>query len=105
MEKSIFVGLRAKKYSYLRDESSEDKKAKCTKKCVIKRKLKLKNFKNCLEATHLENKINSREKNKINIDSITESIKNNKSILKEQERYKSERHNFFTEEINKIALN
>ena len=34
------VGLRAKTYSYLIDDGSEDKKAKVTKKCVIKRKLK-----------------------------------------------------------------
>ena len=34
------VGLRAKTYSYLKDNNDEDKKAKCTKKCVIKRKLK-----------------------------------------------------------------
>ena len=31
-------------------------------------------------------------------------IRNNKSILKTQQRFKSERHNVFTEEINKIAL-
>ena len=30
-------------------------------------------------------------------------MKNNKSILKIQEKFKSERHNVFTEEINKIA--
>ena len=30
------VGLRAKTYSYLIDDSSEDKKAKGRKKCVIK---------------------------------------------------------------------
>ena len=33
-----FVGLRAKTYSYLIDDGSEDKKAKSTKKCVIKKK-------------------------------------------------------------------
>ena len=32
-----FVGLRAKAYSYLIDEGSEDKKAKDTINCVIKR--------------------------------------------------------------------
>ena len=37
-----FVGLRAKSCSYLIDDGSEDKKAKDTKKCVIKRKLKFK---------------------------------------------------------------
>ena len=65
-----FVGLRAKTYSYLIDDGSEDKKAKGTKNCVIKRKLKFENYKNCLEATQLENKINHLEKNKIDIDSI-----------------------------------
>ena len=98
-----FVGLRAKTYSYLIDDGSVDKKAKGTKKCVIKRKLKFKNYKNCLEATQLENKINYLEKNKIDINSIKEFIKNNKSILKIHQSFKSERHNVFTEEINKIA--
>ena len=32
-----FVRLRVKTYSYLKDDSSEDKKAKGTKKCVTKR--------------------------------------------------------------------
>ena len=103
-----FVGLRAKTYMYLRDDNSEDKKAKSTKKCVIKRKLKFENYKNCLEETHLENKINHLEKNKIDIDFIKENhkefIRNNKSILKIQQRFKSERHNVFTEEFNKTAL-
>ena len=46
-----FVGLRAKAYSYLIDDGSEDKKAKGAKKCVIKRKLKFENYINCLKAT------------------------------------------------------
>ena len=53
-----FVGLRAKTYSYLIDDGREDKKAKGTKKCVIKKTLKFENYKNCLEATQLQNKIN-----------------------------------------------
>ena len=57
-----FVGLRAKTYSYLKDTNDEDKKAKGTKKCVIKRKLKFENYKNCLEATQLDNKIKYLEK-------------------------------------------
>ena len=32
-----FVGLRAKTYSYLIDDSSEDKKAKDTKRCHKKK--------------------------------------------------------------------
>ena len=31
-------------------------------------------------------------------------MRNNKLILKTQQRFKSERHTVFTEEINKIAL-
>ena len=38
------------------------------------------------------------------MDSIKEFMRNNKSILKIQQRFKSERHNVFTEDINKIAL-
>ena len=88
--------------------SSEDKKAKRTKKCVIKRKTKFENYKNCLEATQLESKMNHLEKNKIDVDRIKENLKEfiriNKSILKTQQRFKSERHNVFTEDINKMAL-
>ena len=51
-----FVGLYAKTYSYLIDDDSKGKKAKSTKKCVIKRKFKFENYKNCLEAPKLENK-------------------------------------------------
>ena len=60
-----FVGLRVNMYSYLIDDDSEDKKAKDTKTCVIKRKLKLENYKNCFEATQLENKIYYPEKIKL----------------------------------------
>ena len=34
-----FVGIRAKKYAYLMDDDTEYKKAKGTKKCIIKREL------------------------------------------------------------------
>ena len=62
-----FVGLRAKTYSYLIEDGSEDKKAKATKRYVIKRKIKFKNHKNCLESTQLDNKINYLEKNEMNV--------------------------------------
>ena len=75
-----FVELRAKTYSYLIDDDSQDKKAKGTKKCVKKRKLKCESCNNYLEATQLENKINYLEKNKIGIE------KSNKSILNIQQR-------------------
>ena len=57
-----FFRLREKTYSYLVDDSSKNKKAKGTKKCVMKRKLKFENFKNCLEATQLDNEINYLQK-------------------------------------------
>ena len=59
-----FVRLRAKTCSYLND-GSEDEKAKGTKKCDIKRKLKFKNYENCLEATQFDNEINYLEKIKL----------------------------------------
>ena len=37
-----FVGLRVTTYSYLKDNNNENKKAKRTKMCVTKRKLKFK---------------------------------------------------------------
>ena len=54
------------------------KKTKGTKKCVIKRVLKFNDYKDCLL--------------------------NNEIILKSQQRFKGERHNIYTEEMNKIAL-
>ena len=57
-----FVGLRAKTCRYLIDDGSEDKKVEYTKKCVIKRKRKFENYKNCLETTQLENIINNLKK-------------------------------------------
>ena len=53
-----FVVLRAKTCSYLIDDDSENKKAKVTKRCVIKRKLKFEDYTHFLEATRLENNIN-----------------------------------------------
>ena len=68
-----FVGLRAKTYAYLMDDDSEHKKAKGTKKCVIKRRLMFKNYKDCLF--------------------------NNKIILKSQQRFKSDYHNVLNKSI------
>ena len=58
-----FVGLRAKTYSYLKDNNDEDKKAKRTK-CVKKRKLKFWDYKKCLKAALIENKL-FRKKNDV----------------------------------------
>ena len=43
-----FAALRPKTYSYLIDDDNSDKKAKGTKKCVIKRTLKFNDYKDCL---------------------------------------------------------
>ena len=51
-----FVELRAKSYSYLIDDGSEDKKAKNTKNFVIKGNFKFENYKNSLETTQFDNK-------------------------------------------------
>ena len=73
-----FATLRPKTYSNLMDDGNSDKKAKGTKKFVIKETLKFNYCKDCLL--------------------------NNKIILKLQQRFKSERHHVYTEEINTIAL-
>ena len=70
-----FLGLRTKNYSYLTDDGQEDKKVKGTKMCFIKRKLKFQDYKNCLQATQLENNINYIEK--IDKNSIKENNKKN----------------------------
>ena len=73
-----FVALRPKTYSYLTDHCEEDKKAKGTKKCVIKRMRKCYDYKYC--------------------------SKSNVIILKSQKGFKSDRNDVYTKEINKIAL-
>ena len=75
-----FVALRPETYAYAIDvdKDNEFKKAKGTKKCVIKEKLKFEEHKDCLL--------------------------NAKAVIKSQQRFKSERHDLYTEEVNKIAL-
>ena len=73
-----FVALRPKTYSYLTDDCEEDKKAKGRKKCLIKRRLKFNDYKDCLL--------------------------NNQTVLTSQQRFKSEKYDVYTEEVNKIAL-
>ena len=97
-----FVGLRAKAYSYLKDNNDEDKKAKGTIKCVIKRKLKFQDYKNCLKAAQVENKINHLEKNKIDVDSLKEFIKINKLVLKIQQRFKNEGIMFLLKKLTRL---
>ena len=103
-----FDGLKAKRFTYLKENNNKDEKAKATKMCVTKRKYKFQDYKNCLEAVQIEYKIRNLEVNKTDVDTIKEDekefIKNNKLILKTHQRFRSENHSVFTEDINKIAL-
>ena len=72
------VTLRSKTYSYLTDDGKEDKKAKRTKKCKIKKMIKFNDYKKCLL--------------------------NDEVIFKLQQRFISKKHDAYTENINKIAL-
>ena len=90
------------------DNGNDHKKAKGTKKSLIKRKSKFKNYEEYNKATKVDNKIKYLEKNGVNTDfsknHYEKSTKNNKLISKTRQRFKSKSHNAFTEEINKIAL-
>ena len=102
-----FVSLSSKAYSYLKDINDEGKKEKGTKKCVVKRKIKFQDYKNCLKASQIINTVNYLEIKGTDVYSFKDDKKefiNNKLLLKSQQRFKCERHNVFAEEINKIAL-
>ena len=78
-----FAALRPKAYSYLMEDGKNHthitkKKAKGTKKCVIKRVLKFNDYMDCLF--------------------------NNEIILRQLQRFKSEAHNVYTEEVKNIVL-
>ena len=74
-----FVALKPKAYSYKTEDGIELKKANGTKKCIIDKMLSFEDYKNCLL--------------------------NNGKVLRSQQRFRSEDHNVYTENINKIALN
>ena len=73
-----FIALRAKAYAYLKEDGSKHKKARGTNKCIIKRELRFENYR--------------------------ESLLNNETILKPQQRFLSDYHEVYTEEVNKIAI-
>ena len=94
-------------YSYLKENNDEDKKAKATKKCAIKRELKFQDYKNFLNCSTREENEDLGKKIKISVDNLKghqkEFVKKTKLIA--QQRFKSERHKvFFTKVINMIAL-
>ena len=63
--KTKFFGFSEKTDSYVKDDGREDKKAKGTKKCAIKKKPTFENYKHCLEETQHDNKVNYLEKMKL----------------------------------------
>ena len=67
-----FVWLRAKIYSYLKENNDEDKEAKGTKTCVIKWKLKFQDYKNCLKASQILNIIKYLERKETDVDCFKE---------------------------------
>ena len=82
-----FVALRTKTYSFLIDDFRDDdyeknrivnKKAKGTKQCVVKREIL---FKNDLDL-----------------------LFKNKVLYRSQQRFRSDQHKVYPEEVNKIAL-
>ena len=64
---------------------------------------KFQDYKNCLNEPKIDGKLKCLEKKGFNVDKLKEFVEN-KTILKTQQRFKVERHNFFSEVINKIAL-
>ena len=72
-----FCALRAKAYAYKLDDDTE-KKAKGTEKCVVKRKITFKNY--------------------------TDALFHGEVIIKSQQKFRSDHHRVYTEEVNKIAL-
>ena len=76
---TAFCALRAKAYTYKLDDDTEHKKAKGTKKCIVKREIIFENYK--------------------------DSLFNDKVIIRSQQRFRSYNHKVYTEEVNEIALN
>ena len=73
-----FIALRPKTYFYLTENDKIEKKAKGTKKCIIKKMIKFDDYKKCLL--------------------------NDKVILKSQQRFISTKHDVYSENVNKIAV-
>ena len=82
-----FCALRAKTYSFLIDEYTDDdyeknnilnKKAEGTKKCVIRREILFDNY--------------------------VDSLFKNEVLRRSQQKFRSDHHKVYTEEVNKIAL-
>ena len=70
-----FCAVKAKAYAYTLDEM---KKAKGTKKCIVKREITFKNY--------------------------VDTLFNDKVIVRSQQRFRNDHHKNYAEEVNEIAL-
>ena len=75
---SEFCALRAKAYAFKLGDDNEVKKAKDTKKCIVKREVTYKKY--------------------------VDALFKYKSLIKLQQRFRSDHHKVYTEEVNKVAL-
>ena len=75
---AAFFALRAKAYAYKLDDDTEMKKAKGTKKCIVKREITFKNY--------------------------ADALFNDEVIIRSQQRFRNDHHRVCTEEVNKIEL-
>ena len=73
-----FCALRAKAYAYKLDDDTEKKKAKGTKKCIVKREITFKNY--------------------------VDALFNDETVIRSQQRFGSNHHRVYIEEVDKIAL-
>ena len=73
-----FCALRAKTYSFKLDDDTENKRAKGTKKCIVKREITFKNY--------------------------VDALFKDKVLIKSQQRCRSDHHKVYAEKVNKIAL-
>ena len=65
-------------YSFKSDDDTEKKKAKGTKKCIVKREITFKNY--------------------------ADALFKDKELIKSQQRFRGDHRKVYTEEANKIAL-
>ena len=73
-----FCALRAKTYSFKLDDDTENKRAKGTKKCIVKREITFKNY--------------------------VDALFKGKVLIKSQQQFRIDHHKVYTEKVNKIAL-
>ena len=87
-----FVSLRPKLYSYKKLDGSENKKCKGIKKCLVKKTLMFEDYKNCL----FEDSTEYRGR---------QAAPDPCGVYRSQLMFRSIRHEIFTLEVYRVALN